>query len=75
MSRVAGIATLENAKGEITHVTIDVKKHREVMTPILYQLGIIEESKFMKDFENGLTIEEARKSSHEFIKELWKRKS
>lgn len=48
MTRIAGITTQKNTKGEITHVTINVKKHQQVM-PMLNELGIIEKLSFKKN--------------------------
>lgn len=71
MARIAGITTKKNVRGEITHVTFNVKKHHEAITSLLEQMGVIQKSKFMQEFEKGMTVEEARKSSHKFIKKLW----
>lgn len=70
MARIAGIATQKNTKGEITHVTIDVKKHREIITPVLEKLGVIEKSKFVSEWENAISIEEFRERSIDFVKSL-----
>lgn len=73
MPRIAGVTTEKNAKGEITYVTINVKKHKETIMPFLEQIGVVEKSKFMQEFEKGLSIEEARKLSLKHIDELWKK--
>jgi hypothetical protein len=73
MPRIAGVATKKNTKGEITHITIDVKKHKEFVAPMLAQLGVKEKSKFEKDWERGISIEEARKRSLQFIDKMWKK--
>ena len=73
MARIAGVVTEKNAKGEITYVTINVKKHKAAIMPVLEQLGVVEKSKFMQEFEKGLTIAEARKLSLKHIDELWKK--
>jgi hypothetical protein len=73
MPRIAGVATQKNTKGEITHVTIDVKKHKEFVEPMLAQLGVKEKTKFEKDWERGISIEEARKRSLNFIDKMWKK--
>ena len=41
--------------------------------PFLEQIGLVEKSKFMQEFEKGLSIEEARKLSLKHIDELWKK--
>ncbi len=73
MPRIAGIVTKKNIKGEITHVTIDVEKHREVITPMLYELGIIEKSKFQQECESAISLEDFRKKIHSSINKAWKK--
>ncbi len=73
MARIAGVATQKNTKGEITHLTIDVKKHKEFVAPLLAQLGAKEKSKFEKNWERGITPEELRQNLHKRIKHLWKK--
>ena len=73
MPRIAGVATQKNTKGEITHLTIDVKKHKDIVAPLMEQLAVKATSKFEEDWERGITLEEARANLHGRIKELWKR--
>ncbi len=73
MSTLAGIDTQKNNKGEITHVTIDVKKHSVFVKPLLEKIKIVEKSKFEKDCEGAITIEEARKRSLAYIEKIWKK--
>ena len=74
MARIAGIATKKNRKGEITHVTIDIKKHRDTITPMLEQLGVIKESSFDEEWERGgMTVEELKNSLHKTVDELWRK--
>lgn len=73
MPRIAGVATQKNAKGEITHLTIDVKKHKEIVAPLLEQLGVKMKSKFEEDWERGVSLEEVRKNLHKRMKEIWKK--
>ena len=73
MPRIAGVATQKNTKGEITHLTIDVKKHKKMVAPLLEQLGVKAKIKFEEDWERGITLEEARKNSHDFIRKMWKK--
>ena len=44
MARIAGVVTEKNAKGEITFVTINVKKHKAAIMPVLEQLGVVSRS-------------------------------
>ena len=73
MSTLAGIDTQKNKKGEITHVTIDVKKHNAFVKPLLEKIEIVEKTKFEKDCEGAITIEEARKRSLAYIEKIWKK--
>ena len=73
MPRIAGVATQKNTKGEITHLTIDVKKHKDIVAPLLEQLGVKFKSKFEEDWQRGVSLEEARKNSHDFIRKMWKK--
>ena len=73
MARIAGVVTEKNAKGGITYVTINVKKHRTAIMPLLEQMGVVEKTRFVKEFEKGLSVEEARKLSLKHIDELWKK--
>ena len=74
MAQVAGITTNKNTKGELTHVTIDVKKHKDAIAPLLEQLGITTKTQFQIDRERGITIEEARALSIPHLKSLnWKK--
>lgn len=73
MPRIAGVAAQKNTKGEITHLTIDVKKHKDFVAPLLEQLSAKPKDKFEADWERGITLEEARTNLHRRIKELWKK--
>ncbi len=73
MARIAGVTTQKDAKGNITHVTINVKKHKEAV-PVLQTMGLMEKTKFDMDWENAMTVEEARAASHQHIRTLWKNK-
>ena len=71
MSILAGIDTQKNNKGEITHVTIDVKKHSAFVKPLLEKIKKVEKTKFEKECEGAITIDEARKRSLAFIEKIW----
>jgi hypothetical protein len=70
MAAVAGITTKKNIKGQITHVTVDVKKH-SAMIPMFNELGLLPKTKFQKERENGITVNELKDSLLEQIDELW----
>lgn len=73
MSRIAGISTETNAKGMVTKITIDLKKHPQAKAPLV-ELGLIEEDVFqtMVKNRNYTPIEEARVKLLNFTKSLWK---
>ena len=73
MARIAGIATKKNTRGEITHVTIDVQKHRELITPMLYELGVIEKTTFQQECESAIPLEAFRKKVHKRINTAWQK--
>jgi hypothetical protein len=75
MPRIAGVVTEKNAKGEITFVTINVKKHEAAIMPLLVKMGVVEKSKSKQELkkEKWLTVEEARKLSLKHLDELWKK--
>ena len=69
---IAGVKTETDQSGHFTSVTIDVQKHKEVL-PVLQKTGLLEKTYFERDCEEGITIEEAREHTHQFIKNLpWK---
>jgi hypothetical protein len=73
MPRIAGVVTEKNAKGEITFVKIDVKKHRDAIMPVLEQMGVVEKSKFMQEFEKGVPVKDGFKIVKTHINDLWKK--
>jgi hypothetical protein len=72
MANIEGISTRKNEQGEITHVTIDIQKHKEII-PMLEQMGVIEKSTFQKEFDESFSLEEARNILFERIENKWKR--
>lgn len=73
MIDIEGIEAKTNNKGKVTHLMIDVEKHKDFVAPLLEQLGVKTTSKFEEDWNRGITVEEARKQTHEFIREMWKK--
>jgi len=73
MARIAGIATKKNTKGEITHVIIDVQKHRALITPMLYELGVMEKTTFQVECESAIPLEDFRKKMHKRVKAAWQK--
>ena len=74
MARIAGVTTQKNEKGDITHITIYLKKHKEVI-PVLTNMGIMEKSRLQQELESDewLTVDEARALSLKHIEEAWKK--
>jgi hypothetical protein len=68
MAAIAGIKTTKNSNGQLTHITIDLRKHKKAI-PVLNEIGLLEKTKFQKERENGLTVEEFRQAMHEKIKQ------
>ena len=73
MIDIEGIETQTNQNGEITHLTLDVVKYKDILEPILEQLAANSKLKFDKDWKRGVSIAEARNQTHEFIREIWKK--
>ena len=77
MAAVAGVKTIKNVRGDVTHITIDVKKHKDKMEK-LREMGLVPKSKFMKEWDaaiaNGAkTVAQSEKDMLKYIKELWKK--
>jgi hypothetical protein len=73
MAAVAGITTKKNIRGQITHITVDVRKHKEVM-PIFNEMGLVPKTTFKKECEDAISVEEFRKRVHKKLKTLWQEK-
>lgn len=73
MARIAGVKTQKDNRGNITHVTIDVKKHKEAV-PASRELGLMEKTQFEKDCEEGMSVEEFSNRIQKHIDNLqWKK--
>jgi hypothetical protein len=70
MAAIAGITTKKNTKGQLTHITVDVKKHAAII-PMFNELGLLPKTAFQKERENGITLEEFRSNMHKRIDDLW----
>ena len=60
MVRITGGAT-KKYQGEITYVTINVQTHKEIITPILHQLGVLDKIKFQEEYQGAISVENLRK--------------
>lgn len=72
MAAIAGIKTKKDLKGKVTHITIDVKRHKEII-PTLNQMGLMPKTKFQKECEGAISIEEFRANVHKKLAILWKK--
>ncbi|MEO7309718.1 MAG: hypothetical protein ABIX01_04925 [Chitinophagaceae bacterium] len=73
MARIAGVATQKDTRGNITHITIDLKKHKEAV-PVLKELGLMEKTQFEKECEGAITLEEFKQGLLDHIDSLpWKK--
>jgi|688.fasta_scaffold130700_3 hypothetical protein len=73
MARIAGVTTKKDTRGNITHVTINAKKHPEALGK-LKDLGLIEKTQFEKDYENAMTFEEFEEKILNFANDLCKKR-
>ena len=76
MARITGIATKKDTDGNITHVTVDVRKHKEAAAA-LRDLGLMEKSKLQQEIEQGdfLTPDEFLEDCLGFVRKLpWPKK-
>ena len=72
MAQVAGIQIEKDDMGNNTFVRINLKKYGDIINPILFQLGVIEES-FEQQCAKGITVDEARKEMHNYIAHLYQK--
>ena len=70
MAAIEGIKTKKNTRGELTHVTVAVRKHKEVI-PIFNEIGLLPKTTFQIERQNGITVNELKESLLEQIDELW----
>ena len=55
MVRITGVAT-KKYQGEITYVTINVQTKKEIITPMLHQLGILDKTKFQEEYQGAISV-------------------
>lgn len=73
MIDIKGIETQSNLQGEITHITLEVEKYKDILEPILEQLAQAQKTDFDKKWATGIGLEDARKKTHEYIRKMWKK--
>ncbi len=70
MAAIAGITTKKNLQGKLTHITVDVRKHKQVVS-MFEDIGLIAKTDFQKRCEDAISVEELRTRVHKRLKELW----
>jgi hypothetical protein len=70
MAAIAGITTKKDLQGKLTHVTVDVRKHKQVI-PMFTEIGLIPKTKFQIECEDAISVEELRTRVHKKLKQLW----
>jgi hypothetical protein len=71
MTTLEGIVVQVNDQGEITHLTLDVSKHKDILKPLLEEIEENRSRDFQNDLKRSISIEEARTISHNFVRKLW----
>lgn len=67
MKNVEGVEIEKNDKGEDAFIRIDLNRYGEQLRPFLEEIGALEFD-FEKEWENSLTLEEAKLKSIEMMK-------
>jgi hypothetical protein len=71
MIDIEGIETQTNQKGEITHLTLDVIKYKDILEPILEQLALSEKQSFDEKWKDSISPEQLKENLHKRIEKLW----
>jgi hypothetical protein len=73
MARIEGITTKKDSRKNLSLPIINIKKQPEAILPFM-EMGLTEKAQFEKDCENGISVEDARRHTLEFIRNLpWKK--
>jgi hypothetical protein len=73
MAAIAVVTTKKNTRGQITHITVDIRKHKEVI-PMFNEIGLLPKTKFEELCEKGTALEEARQELLEHVRGFaWKK--
>ena len=70
MNQIAGITTKKNTLGQITHVTIDITKYKELL-PVFNEMDLLLETDFQRECSDAITVDDFRKRMHKKLKESW----
>jgi BMFP domain-containing protein YqiC len=71
MIDIEGIETQTNKDGQITHLTLDVEKYKDILAPIMNQLALSEKEAFDNKWRKGISPEELKQNLHKRIEKLW----
>lgn len=74
MQKIKGIEIEKNSQGEDAFIRIDLQKFGKQLQPFLEEVGLLEDD-FEKEWENALTLDEAKEKSIEKVRALWKKMS
>lgn len=74
MQKIKGIEIEKNSQGEDAFIRIDLQKFGKQLQPFLEEVGLLEDD-FEKEWENALTLDEAKEKSTEKLRALWKKTS
>jgi hypothetical protein len=74
MAAIPGVQLKKNEKGTTTHISIDLRKHPE-MIPILEEKGLLHKNNWEQEAAKCITVEELRTSLHQLITDHYARRS
>lgn len=74
MQKIKGIEIEKNSQGEDAFIRIDLQKFGKQLQPFLEEVGLLEDD-FEKEWENALTLDEAKEKSIEKVRSWWKKMS
>lgn len=69
--QITGIEIEKDQHGEDAFIRIDLRKYKKQLQPFLEEVGLVK-SDFEKEWEEGLTLDEAKAKSIEKIRSWWK---
>jgi hypothetical protein len=71
MIDIEGIEAQTNKDGQITHLTLDVEKYKDILVPIMNQLALSEKEAFDNKWKKGISPEKLKQNLHKRIEKLW----
>lgn len=73
MPQIASVTTKKQDKENMAPVTIVIKKTKEIILPVTEQPIVLGKSQFDIDFENGISVEECRLKTLNYLRSIWKK--